>query len=260
MKQAMSKAQSLKAKVLQLQVLIVLAVVATGAPQAFAQTTNAPGRLTFDAFRTISDRNIFNPNRVARGSGRPAARPTTSAPAARVESFSLVGIMAYEKGPFAFFDGTKSDYKKALQTGETIGDYHVLHLTASEVKLASGTNTFDLKVGMQMRREDEGDWFLSEGGEAPRRRLVSTRTRTRGGATGESTTNSGFEEMLNGSEPEIIVLEADAANGVSPGENLNNGPENGAAAAAADTEAGDNGVTDPVLRAMMERRQRALNQ
>jgi hypothetical protein len=226
---------------------------------AMAQSTNAPVRLTFDSFRPVSDRNIFNPNRYARSTGR-TTRSTSSTPASRVESISLVGVIAYEKGWFAFFDGTSSDYKKSLQVGGTIGQYHVTRVAADVVQLAAGTNTFDLKVGMQMRREDEGDWFLSEGGDAPRKRIVSTRTRTRGGARGESSAESGDEEMTGGTEPEVIVIEGDSQNGATGGEtqpNIENG--NGNAAAPAEAEAGDGGITDPVLRTLMERRRNALN-
>jgi hypothetical protein len=123
-----------------------------------------------------------------------------------VEAISLVGIMAYEKGSFAFFDGTGGSFTKALQVGGTIGEYTVTHIAPTTVKLVTGTNTVDLKVGMQLRREDEGDWFISETSDAPRRRVVAstrttnprTRTITRGaGASGPA---GGLGDL----EPEIL--------------------------------------------------------
>ena len=116
------------------------------AGSALAQTTNAPARLSYDAFRMISDRNIFNPNRYARGSA--AATRTDSRPASRVESFTLVGIMGYEKGVFAFFDGTSADYKKVAARPTAVivrvqGDQH----HAGPVQLMSGTNEFEMKRG-----------------------------------------------------------------------------------------------------------------
>lgn len=198
------KVLSLKSKVALTRMLIMLASVVVGSSSCFAQTTNAPAKLSYDSFRTISDRNIFNPSRYARGSGRTTQR-TSSTPASRVESFSLVGIMAYDKGVFAFFDGTKPDHKKALQTDGAIGDFKIVHLTNTEVKIVAGTNTFDLKVGMQMRREDEGDWFLSESSDTSKRRIVSSRTKTRGSHNGS--TESGGEAPSAGGEPEIIYVE-----------------------------------------------------
>ena len=103
-----------------------------------AQTTNAPAQLSFDAFRMISDRNIFNPNRVGRGAPRTTRRDTT--PAAHVEFFSLVGIMSYEKGLFAFFEGTSADFKKVLQADAVIGQYKVASVVPDAVRLTSGTN------------------------------------------------------------------------------------------------------------------------
>jgi hypothetical protein len=240
--------------------LLVMAMVVGCLQNSFAQSTNAPSKLTYDSFRTVSDRNIFNPNRFARGSGRTNTR-TSSTPASRIESFSLVGIMAYEKGWFAFFDGTKGDYKQALQAEGAIGEYKVILVTPDHVKLAGGTNTFDLKVGMQMRREDEGDWFLNEGGESARKRIVSTRTRTRGGLRGGEGSTGGGEEMLSGGEPEVIVIEGDSQN-ETPGETQPTGNGNGngnGESAPAEAAADNGGVTDPVILRLMQRRQQ-MNQ
>lgn len=244
---------------LLLRMLVALAVITVCSHSGFAQSTNAPARLTYDSFRTVSDRNIFNPNRYARGSGRTTQR-TSSTPASRVESFSLVGIMAYEKGWFAFFDGTKSDYKLALQADGKIGDYKVADVTSDHVTIAEGTNNITLKVGMQMRREDEGDWFLSESGESVRKRIVSTRTRTRGGTRGEGSTEGGSEEMIPGGDPEVIVIEGDSQNETNGEVQPTNGNGNGNGEPAQAEAAADNGgVTDPVLLRLMQRRQQ-MNQ
>lgn len=254
-----SKVSGLKSKATVIRVLIAMAVIAVCSQSGLAQSTNAPARLSYDSFRTIGDRNIFNPNRYARGSGRTTQR-TASTPAARVESFSLVGIMAYEKGVFAFFDGTKGDYKQALQAEGAIGEYKVVSVTPEVVKLIAGTNTFDLKVGMQMRREDEGDWFLSEGGDSPRKRIVSTRTRTRGGSRSGDGATGGGEEMLGGSEPEVIVIEGDSQTEANSEAQPTNGNGNGTSEPVQAEAAADNGgVTDPVLLRLMQRRQQ-MNQ
>jgi hypothetical protein len=223
-----------------------------------AQSTNAPARMTYDSFRMISDRNIFNPNRFARASGRTAARSTR--PASRVESFSLVGIMAYEKGTIAFFDGSKSDYKQALLTGGVVGEYKVAQITPDAVRLAQGTNTFDLKVGMQMRREDEGDWFLSDGSDAPRRRVASSpRARSAGGVRSEG--DAGNEGVMpTGAEPEVIILEGgEEANGLQNQNGNGTEPANGTAEPAPEPAPEADGVTDPVLLRLMQRRQQ-MNQ
>ena len=62
--------------------------------------------------------------------------------------------MTYEKGTFAFFDGTSSEYKKALKLADAIAGYKVTNIAPNGVKLASGTNELDLSVGAQLRREE----------------------------------------------------------------------------------------------------------
>ena len=250
-KHSTSNIQHSTLKVHLLRTLIVMTMAAVCSQNSHAQSTNAPTKLTYDSFRTIGDRNIFNPNRYARGSGRTNTR-ASSTPASRVESFSLVGLMAYEKGWFAFFDGTKSDYKHVLQADGVIGEYKVVLVTADAVKITAGTNTHDLKVGMQMRREDEGEWFLSDGSESTRKRIVSTRTRTRGGSHVEGSPSGNSEDMVAGSEPEVIVVESEPATS-------DTSHENGDTAAQPQAEADSGGVSDPVLLRLMQRRQQ-MNQ
>ena len=228
---------------------VLSAVLGFGAASAWAQPSNAPARLSYDAYRVISDRNIFNPNRFARSSGR--TRSDSSRPASRVESFTLVGLMQYEKGVFAFFDGTSPNYRKTLEADGAISEFKITGIDPKQVKLVSGTNEFTLHVGVQVRREDEGDWFLAEPGQTTRGRVVVSRGRTRT-AQGESATHDqGAIEAGMEAEPEIIVVEPEA---------MENGETNGNGEGTPNTEV-NNGtpVTDPVLLRLMQRRQE-LNQ
>jgi len=70
--------------------------------------------------------------------------------------------MRYEKGLFAFFDGTRSDYRKVLKQDDTIAGFKITAIEPSHVMLGSATNEIDLRVGKQMRREDEGEWRMSD--------------------------------------------------------------------------------------------------
>lgn len=227
---------------------VLSAVLGWSAATGWAQSSNAPTRLSYDAYRVISDRNIFNPNRYARSSGR--TRSDSSRPASRVESFTLVGLMQYEKGVFAFFDGTSPNYRKTLEADGAISEFKITGIDPKQVKLVSGTNEFTLHVGVQVRREDEGDWFLAEPGQATRGRVVVSRGRTRT-AQGESATYSeqGAIEPGMEAEPEIIVVEPEPAeNGETNGEGTPNPEVNNGTP-----------VTDPVLLRLMQRRQE-LNQ
>jgi hypothetical protein len=141
----------------------VWAVVALAMANGFAapaQETNHVGQADFSAFRGISEKNIFNLNRTARRRGRNRAQQGGDA-------FYLVGTMSYEKGTFAFFDGTGSEYRKILQKAGAIAGYNVLEITPTSVKLGMGGKQVTMKVGTQMRHEDQGNWQLVANSELP---------------------------------------------------------------------------------------------
>ncbi|HYG22801.1 MAG TPA: hypothetical protein VEH04_08470 [Verrucomicrobiae bacterium] len=136
-----------------------LILIAATSPVLAAQ--NAPatqGRRTdFSAFQIINNRNIFDPNRRAREQVRATPRPPQI-----VDTFSLVGTMSYSNQLLAFFDGSGSDYRKALRTGDRIATFTVTEIQQGTVKLESGTNDVSLRIGMQMRRMQDGSWNPAE--------------------------------------------------------------------------------------------------
>ena len=135
--------------------LTATAIALAGGVSVFAQT-NAPVRIDFSSFKIVPDRNIFNPNRTSR---RATTAEVRKAP--MIESFALAGTMSYEQGDFAFFDGTSPQFRKSAKPGDSIAGYKVLEITPKGVKLATATNQIEMSVGMQFRREDEGEWILS---------------------------------------------------------------------------------------------------
>lgn len=132
------------------------------APAAAPPSSTSEGRARPDlaSFRLITERNIFNTSRVG---GRAEEARETRRPA-RVDAFGLVGVMSYDKGTFAFFDGSGADYRKALQKGGAIAGFELLEVLPSAVKLQNATNqsSVEMRLGMQMRREEEGEWKLGE--------------------------------------------------------------------------------------------------
>ena len=220
----------------------VLGALAMAWQSAAAQPA-APPKNDFSAFRIINDRNIFNPRRYARsGPVRETRR------AARVDSFTLVGTLEYEKGPVAFFDGTSSQFHKAVRPAETIGAFKVAGIKPAAVTLISDTNTFQLQIGSQMRREEEGPWQLAASAELP---PLAAQSRAPAG-TGPAPlvvrqeTAPGTNEMSN-PEPQVIVV--DPSTGT---ELAGPAPETaGTNAPAADAAGG--GETDPILLRMQQR-------
>ncbi len=140
---------------------LVQAAVLVIAGSVMAQETNSASRLDFPAFRIIAERNIFNPSRSGR-SPRSYERPRSER-RVRTEAFALRGTMSYEKGRFAFFEGTSSDYRKALEAADTIAGFKIAAVGPDSVKLESNGKQIELQIGMQMKKPEGGDWELASG-------------------------------------------------------------------------------------------------
>jgi len=126
---------------------------------ALSRGTNGFGPLDYAAFRLVTERNIFDPNR------QPHAGPR-SQPTKVQDSFTLVGTMSYDKGDFAFFDGTSSDFKKVLKPDQTIAGYKVVSILPDSVKLEREKKDIDLRVGTQLHRQEDGTWVQASSGGA----------------------------------------------------------------------------------------------
>lgn len=139
----------------------------TPAPPAPAKATSSKSTAkpappaptgTFEDFKGIPDRNIFNTRRLA---GRSSAEPAPVAAPRRervIESFSLLGTMQYEKGRRAFFEGSSPSHKKSVQVDETIAGCKITAIEADGVTVEANGKPIQLKVGFMLRREDDGAW------------------------------------------------------------------------------------------------------
>ena len=148
--------------------LVTLMVAAVGFNLAAESTNNPAGTNTpparvesasqgtgESAFRIITERNIFNANRSGGQVRLESRRP------AQIETFTLVGTMAYEKGTFAFFEGSSSEFTKAMKADSVIAGHKLVDIYASSVKLEADGKEIELPVGSQMRREDAGLWQVA---------------------------------------------------------------------------------------------------
>jgi hypothetical protein len=218
--------------------LLLALWLAAAASAAWAQSTNrAPSRPEFSKFSLITERNIFNPRRYAQSKGRPTA------PASRADYLTLVGVMSYERGTFAFFDGTSSDYRKVTKLSETVAGFTVKEIGNSSVKLSSGTNDFQVKLGTQIRRGSDGSWQMtSSSGGAPITVASSAGASGRGGRV-SAPTESGTATVASESAPETEEQPATAEPATDSAS-----PDSGAAS-----------TDDPVLKKLMQRREQELN-
>jgi len=188
-----------------------------------AQPTNSISRPDFASFKNVTANNIFNTRRSA--AYTPSER-RSNLRSTRTESFALVGTMSYGEGPMAFFEGSKSDYRKMLKPDETIAGFKLIAIEASLVKLASPTNEIELPIGMQLAREEEGPWKVSvrpESAEPSAPRLSASRSSYQAStnsptvdvpATG-STDGSPLSLFFQGGPPPFGADQADAQTGAN---------------------------------------------
>jgi hypothetical protein len=159
---------------------VSLCIIATTTLSTGAQTPAASHPEDFTAFKIISERNIFDPNRRPHLSSGPAPKI--------VDSFSLVGTMFYSTSSLAVFDGSHSEYRKVLEPGGSIAGQSLKQVGPDAVKLSFGSNELELKVGMQMRRNEDGQWSVGTQPESslqayqPGSSQSSTRRRSEPGA------------------------------------------------------------------------------
>lgn len=128
-----------------------------------APDTRPSARLDARALaRKVADRNIFDPDRQprVRGESRPQTRPRPVVPADAPE-LGLVGVLRFERGTFAFFDGNASEYRKTLQIDSVIAGHIVGAITPQSVTLSlSNRPPIQLRVGQRLRKDSEGAWQL----------------------------------------------------------------------------------------------------
>jgi len=156
-------------------------------------TNTGPVPMGYDAFRIVAQRNIFDPNRRARSTTNetPPERPK------RTEAFTLLGSIAYEKGDFAFFEGTSSEYRKSVKAGDSIGGLKIAEIAPNHVTFEAGEGkTLRLPIGSQMKRIEGEEWKVNSQVESFSSSSSSGSSATPSGdSSGGSTTSSGSGEV-----------------------------------------------------------------
>jgi hypothetical protein len=227
---------------------MLLAFGAAGAVSTSAATheTNVVNLRDFSAFKIVTERNIFDPNRQPVRPNRPTQTPRV------VDSFALTGTMSYDQGIFAVFDGTSSDYHKLLGLNGKIAGYSVTEIAHDHVKLSLGTNEIELKVGMQMRRSPDGKWSAAARGETSFAFNSNSRSRDSGRSDrrNNSRDNDRFSVRSRNDQGRNRVNQSERA--PVPEANM---PATEAVEIALPPEMGNLDPNDPVARLMLRRLQ-----
>jgi hypothetical protein len=121
----------------------------------FCCTLPAPGQSreknSYEAYRLIRTRNIFDPNRLA---PRPEpSRERSSSPRSR--NLSLTGTMVADGKALAFFGGSRGD-GRVIGAGEKISDFTVKSIAPLQVELEKDGKVTTLVVGRQLSYDSNG--------------------------------------------------------------------------------------------------------
>jgi len=226
---------------------VVLVLLMAAVPFAQAGSEPASARLDYDSFKIITKRNIFDPNRSGKSSTRARAMPDSRAAAT---TFSLVGTLRYEKGSFAFFEGSSSQYRLVLEPSDTIAGYKITDIAPGFVTLESTNGqAIALRVGMQMRKLDEGQWLLAGPADS-----------SEGSSPSIPSDNAGHSASAAEEKPPQFVEKRDSdANDAPPEPPQRLTEEEDKAEKVVKTEVGSNGGADEVLKRLMQKRERELN-
>jgi hypothetical protein len=147
---------------------LILAVLVAGGPAVLAQSNGVPGPADYAAFsRFITDRNIFDPTRqpyTSTGSRYIRPRPTRTRPRSTgMLGIQLVGTMDYEKGPFAFFNASSEEYRKALHPGDKLAGYTILEINDKAVKLETADKKeLVMEIGDGLQPDSNGKWVFTK--------------------------------------------------------------------------------------------------
>jgi hypothetical protein len=233
-----------------------LAALAATVGSAAAQTAG------FSTFKIVTDRNIFNPNR------QPHSRFNTvrSGSVQRVtDSISLVGTLSYEKGDYAFFDGTSSEFRKAVKPGESVAGFTVTAVGTNFVRMLQSTNEILVAIGTKLRRDDEGNWAIPDSAYVGRSRRNTGWQRDYGtnrppvelaaeAGTNSPGTNDTTAAGQDEAQPEVIVIN-DSSTDASQSSDATQTTGDTAATPADTTAAPAGNASDPLTRLMQLRAQ-----
>jgi hypothetical protein len=124
-------------------------------PAATATKAVSPAD-SFEAFRIIAEKNIFNPNRVGLTRATTEAKPP------------LVGTVEFGGKRVALFESAEVAFRKTVAEGETLGEFTVRRVGNEGVDLVRGDQVLALRVAQRLRRPEGADWSVVAAPDAPR--------------------------------------------------------------------------------------------
>ena len=104
----------------------------------------APPGLSFENYRMVRTRNVFDPDRRAMNPTQSTAPPV---PIKESDYIALTGTMINAGKALAFFSGSRSDFNKVLSVRDKIADATITNITATGVEVNRAGRKLTVTVG-----------------------------------------------------------------------------------------------------------------
>ena len=136
-----------------------------GAASSASAPTNAKG---MDAFRLITTKNIFDPDRrpMPQENGEGEQRREI-APPIRSGYLTLTGTMVAEGKALAFFNGSQSDFNRVVSVNDQVAGCTITGISSAAVDLKRGEAAIVLPVGKQLTLDGTSKVITPEVQSAP---------------------------------------------------------------------------------------------
>lgn len=223
------------------------AALVAPAAETNSPASGGPSRTDYVYYRMIAERNIFNPHRSKGVPNRPPPVRTEPERIVKSDRFALLGTMSYEKGRYAFFDGSSTEFRKVAKPEDSIAGFKIAEVAPTCVKLVlTNGQILELCVGMQMKKSEEQGWQLAGKADAAegtiRTASSSSSSSTSSGPESEDVLKRLLEKRSQEGAPVEVAVPAPAkVEEVKP------------AAAAAP------GESDEVLKRLLQKREQEQN-
>ena len=178
-----------------LPAILLLATAGVGVSMSRVAAQPAPAAARgFEAYAIVVKRNIFD---ARRRRDMPVGGPQAPAP----DFLDLRGTLVQSGEPLAFFEGSGSDYRKALGVGADLAGLKVGDINTEKVTLLNGAEKISLPVGARLQKDEAGHWQVKQGGAVAPPGPVSSGSGTGSGASPGSSAPS---PAISGSAADIM--------------------------------------------------------
>lgn len=136
---------------------LLVAVAMLGVATAETQTEDKETP-SFDTYKILMDRNIFNPSRVP---NKPDEGPAAPAPY-QARTMRLMGTVLTEHVKLALFEGDSEAPRSGAKPGDTLVGYTVEDIRTDGITLKNDAGSAQVAVGAGLSRQEDGKWVIAD--------------------------------------------------------------------------------------------------